>query len=130
MTSGVGDVGRAAGCVVAGCVVEVGAALVELGDLAGVGDADACDADCWDAGCCVVVDVLRVVDGRRLVCASDADETNRSRIAANRIAGRRVVEDFIRVRLRYVMAGLLEHRQTFGAACESSAKGFGIARLD
>jgi hypothetical protein len=61
-----------------------------------------------------------------LVCAIDADEINRSSIAGNKIEG----ENFIRVRLRYVMAGLLEHKQTFGAACESSAKGFGIARLD
>jgi hypothetical protein len=134
-TSGVGDVGRAAGCVVAGsvvagCVVEVGAPLADFGDFAGVRDAGARVAGFWAAGCSVVVDVLRVVDGRRLVCAIDTDEINRSSIAGNKIGGRRIVENFIRVRLRYVMAGLLEHKQTFGAACESSAKGFGIARLD
>ena len=94
-TSGVGDVGRA-GCVVdagwvfeAGCVGDAGVADVPL---AGVGDAGG-----WPAGCCVAVDVLRLVDGRRLVCAIDANEKNRISIAGKTSVGRRFVEDFIRV---------------------------------
>ena len=86
VTSGTGDVGAG---VCAG-------ALADVGDDDGWA-AGGWAADGWAAGRCVAGGVLRLVVGRRLVCAIDADEKNRSSIAVNRIVGRRVVEDFIRM---------------------------------
>lgn len=92
------DTGDAARVVDAG-VVDAGVAdvlPVGVGDVAG-----------WTGGCgCGVVAVgLRLVVGRRLVWAIDADEKISSNIAGKRM----IVGDFIRK--------LLEHKHTFGAAC-------------
>ena len=92
-TSDTGDAARvdAAG-VVDGGVVDV----LPTGVVAG-----------WTVGfgCGVVAVGLRLVVGRRLVWAIDADEKISSNIAGKRM----VVGDFIRK--------LLEHKHTLGAAC-------------
>ena len=80
--------------------VDDGGCAVDDAPRAGVGDATG-----WADGCGWATGGLRLVVGRRLVCAIDADEKIRSSIAENRVVGRRVFENFIRclssVWLRY-----------------------------
>ena len=95
VTRGTGDAGRGVEFVLVAepvLVLElpvprsmpVDVELVVLGDAGG-----------WAVDGGVAADDLRLVVGRRLVCAIDADE-NRSSIARRRIVWDRVAEDFIR----------------------------------
>lgn len=95
-TSAAGDTGRAAALVAAFAPV---AGLVPVAEFVPVAGFDVerlgvGDVGGWVVDCGVAVDDLRVVVGRRLVCAIEADEKSNSSIAARTIVG--VVEGFIR----------------------------------